>query len=164
MSIAVYPGTFDPITLGHLNIVERGLNVFDTIVIACIKGELHKKTLFSFDERMQMLKSTFGKHKRVEIDSFDGLLVHYLKRKKVTTILRGIRTVEDFEYEYQMTLANRMLEVNVETVFMLTEGNFGHLSSSLIKEIAALGGDVSKMVPANVQKQLIQKLRDQRNA
>lgn len=155
---AVYPGTFDPLTLGHLHIVKRGLTHFDTIVIACSVGE-HKHTLFSLEERLNLLRQCFKPFgKRVVIDSFDMLLVHYLQQQKIHTILRGIRTVGDFEYEHQMSLANRTLDPKIETVFMLTDDHYSHLSSSLIKEIAALGGNVGAMVPTAVAKALKSKL------
>ncbi len=162
MNTAIYPGTFDPITLGHLNIVQRGLHVFDRIIIA-ISHEADKKPLFTVEERLQMLKTLFSAESRVEIDQFKGLLVDFLKHKKVTTILRGIRTVEDFEYEYQMTNANKMLDPNVETVFMLTDGIYGHLSSTLIKEIALLGGNIKAMVPDVVTTHVQKKLQAMQN-
>lgn len=140
-----------------MNVVERGLHVFDRIIIACNQGE-RKKILFSLDERVKMLQTIFSKEKKIEIDTFEGLLVHYLARKKITTILRGIRTVEDFEYEHRMTLANRTLDQNVETVFMLTDGNYSHMSSSLIKEIATLQGNVANMVPPAVMPFLKKKI------
>ena len=149
MSLVIYPGTFDPITLGHVNVAQRGLRIFDTVTIACTQGT-EKNTMFSQSERTEMLKSIFSSEPRIEVDAFKGLLVDYMAKRSVTTILRGIRSVEDFEYEYQMTHANQALDSRVETVFMLTDGKFGHLSSSLIKEIAALGGNIDSMVPPEV--------------
>ena len=150
MKVAVYPGTFDPVTLGHVNIVKRGLSVFDRVVVACNEASVNKKTLFTLDERFKMLKRVFENENRLDLDTFDGLLVNYLESKDCYTILRGIRTVEDFEYEYRMGLANKMLNNKVETVFMLTDGAYGHLSSSLIKEIASMRGNIEKMVPKEI--------------
>lgn len=150
-------GSFDPPTYGHINMVERGLKIFDHIVIA-IANNSAKKPLFSVEERIEILKKIFKDEKRIEVDTFEGLLVNYAKKKGVQTLLRGIRTVQDFEYEFQMSLANRIQEPSIETVFIMTEGRFSHISSSIIKEVISLGGSGKHMVHPFVEKMLKKKL------
>jgi len=154
---AIYPGSFDPITYGHINIVERALKIFDTIIVA-VAINASKKTVFTDKERVAMIKDIFQNEPRVEVDSFRGLLVDYVRRKRAKAILRGIRTVTDFDYEFQMALANKSLDPNVEQIFMMTEGNYLYYSSSIIKEIVSLGGSVREMVPEIVEKGLREKL------
>ena len=147
--IAIYPGSFDPLTLGHVNIATRGTEIFDKVIIA-VSDQLAKDPLFTIQERLEILKDSFTTTPKIEIDAFDGLLVDYVKSKKASIILRGIRTLSDFEYEFQMALANKKLEERVETIFMMTEEKYSYLSSTLIKEIFALGGNIKEMVPKTV--------------
>jgi pantetheine-phosphate adenylyltransferase len=150
-------GSFDPPTYGHINIIERGLKIFDRIVIAIAKNA-SKNALFSVDERIDLLKELFKGEKRVTIETFTGLLVNHAKERGIRTLLRGIRTVADYEYEFQMSLANKSLEPDIETVFMMTEGRFTHISSSIIKEVISLGGSGKDMVPPLVEERLKKKL------
>ena len=156
--IALCPGSFDPPTNGHINIIERGLRIFDKITVA-VAINRSKKTIFEPEERVEMLKNLLKDKKNVEIDSFEGLLVDYCRKKGIHTILRGIRTVSDYEYELQMSLANRILNPDIETIFMMTEGRFSHISSSIIKEIIAFGGAGSGMIHPVVEKKLKEKFR-----
>ncbi len=155
--IAIFPGSFDPPTFGHINIIERGARVFKRVIVA-IANNSKKKTLFSAEERISILKKIFKDKPNIEFDSFEGLLVNYAKRKGIATIVRGIRTVGDYEYELQMSLANRILEPKIETVFMMTEGRYSHISSSIIKEVIALGGSATHMIHPFVERMLIKKL------
>ena len=156
--IALCPGSFDPPTDGHINIIERGLRIFDKITVA-VAINRSKKTIFEPKERVEMLKNLLKDKKNVEIDSFEGLLVDYCRKKGIHTILRGIRTVSDYEYELQMSLANRILNPDIETIFMMTEGRFSHISSSIIKEIIAFGGSGSGMIHPVVEKKLREKFK-----
>jgi pantetheine-phosphate adenylyltransferase len=149
--IAVYPGTFDPITLGHVSVVKRGLLVFDKIIVA-VARDTHKNTFFSFDERFQILCEVFQYEPRIEVRKFEGLLVDFVKEVGANVILRGLRTVSDFEYEFQMALTNRKLDNSIETVFIMAEDHVSYFSSSIVKEIARLGGDISHLVPPPVIK------------
>ena len=157
-NMALCPGSFDPPTDGHINIIERGLRVFDHIVVA-VAINRSKKTLFSPEERVEMLKELLKKHKNVTIDSFEGLLVNYCQKKKIGTILRGIRTVSDYEYELQMSLANRILNPKLETIFMMTEGRYSHISSSIIKEVISFGGSGKSMIHPHVEKKIREKIK-----
>jgi pantetheine-phosphate adenylyltransferase len=152
-TIAIYPGSFDPPTMGHLNIVERGLGIFKKIIIAVAKNT-SKDNLFSPEERVRLLKEIFKKNKNVEVTYFHGLLVDYARKKKAQVILRGLRTVADYEYELQMAFSNKSLNPEIETIFLMTENRYSHLSSTLIKEIAHFGGSIAKLVPPQVQKAL----------
>jgi pantetheine-phosphate adenylyltransferase len=155
-SIAIYPGTFDPLTMGHLNIIERGLNVFDEVVVA-IANNTSKRTLFTEEERLAHLQTVFGNNPRVRIDSFQGLLVDYARKMDAHAVLRGIRTVSDYEYEFQMALANKRLYPEMETIFMMTDAAYSYLSSTIIKEIVRFGGSVTGMVPEFIAADLNQK-------
>ncbi len=155
--IAVYPGTFDPITMGHLDILNRALEIFDRVIVAVA---LHpsKKPLFAVDERLQMIRDCFeGAEKGIEVEAVSGLLVEYAYQKGAKTIVRGLRAVSDFEYELQLALMNRRLERRVETVFLMTGFRWIFISSSIIKDAAQHGGDVSSLVPSHVQKKLREK-------
>lgn len=152
-STIVYPGFFDPFTLGHLDLVNRATKVFDQTVVA-VAQDSPKTSWFSFEERYAMVQEIFAGKNHVKVDSFNGLLIDYMKKNNYHTLLRGIRTVSDFEYEFQMSLANKMMDPNVETFFMMTDSKFSYLSSTLIREIARLGGDVSSMVPSLVHKNM----------
>ncbi|MGW8320849.1 MAG: pantetheine-phosphate adenylyltransferase [Thermodesulfobacteriota bacterium] len=154
----IYPGSFDPITYGHVNIVERALHIFDRIIVA-VAINTTKSGTFSIEERVDMMKEVFKDVPNVEVDSFSGLLVDYVRDRRALAILRGIRTVTDFDYEFQMALANKSLDPNVEQVFMMTEGKYLYHSSSIIKEIVSLGGSVEEMLPPVVEKKLSEKLR-----
>ena len=153
MSLIVYPGSFDPITNGHLNLIERGLRVFDTVVVA-VATNVNKKPMFSAEERMTMIRGAIGDNDRTEIDTFEGLLVEYAKRRKATAILRGLRAVSDFEYEFQMAHMNRRLVNSIETVFMMTGEEHFYVSSQLVREVTAFGGSVSGLVPEGVEEAL----------
>ena len=154
--IAVYPGSFDPITYGHLDIIERGLEVFDEIIIAVARNS-EKKNLFTTEERINHIKATIGNNPRVSIDTFDGLLVDYVVSKDAKVILRGLRAVSDFEYEFQIAQMNRNLSSEIETLFMMTSVPYGYLSSSIVKEVASLKGKVQSCVPPVVMQALTEK-------
>ncbi|MBW2431113.1 MAG: pantetheine-phosphate adenylyltransferase [Deltaproteobacteria bacterium] len=154
--IAIYPGSFDPVTNGHLDIVERGLKIFDRIIVAILYNP-NKEYLFSLEERLEMLNDCLKRFKGVEIDSFDGLLVNYAASRKAHAILRGLRAMSDFEYEFQMALMNRRLNREVQTVFLMTGLRWIFTSSSIIKEAIQFGGNIDGMVPPLVQKKLVQK-------
>ena len=151
--IAVYPGSFDPITCGHLDIIERGLEVFDQIVIAVARNS-EKKSLFTTAERISHIKEATGNNPRITVDSFEGLLVDYVVSKGAKVILRGLRAVSDFEYEFQIAQMNHNLKSQVETLFMMTSVPYGYLSSSLVKEVASLHGPVESLVPPVIRKAL----------
>lgn len=155
--IAVYPGSFDPVTNGHMDVIEKGMAFLDKIVIA-VSTYPRKNFLFDIEERIGFLKELYKNNNRVEVDKFGGLLVDYLHSKNVDIILRGLRAVSDFEYEFQMALTNRRLDEKIETVFLMPGEEFFFISSSLVKEIAILKGDVSKFVPAMVKDALEKKL------
>jgi pantetheine-phosphate adenylyltransferase len=154
--IAIYPGTFDPITNGHLSILTRALKIFDKIVIALLNNP-QKVPLFTMDERIQMIRDVLKDQPNVEIDSYNGLLVDYVVRKKTNVIIRGLRALVDFEYEFQMALMNRKLNREVQSVFLMTDYKWFYTSSTIIKEAASLGGDVSGLVPPVVCKKLKEK-------
>ncbi len=158
MRVAVYPGSFDPITLGHLDIIQRGAHTFDKLIVAVATNE-DKNPIFSVEERKEMISKVVGSIPNVEIDSFNGLTIDYVNSKGSNVILRGIRTVSDFEYEFQMALTNRTMAPDIETVFVMTSDKYSFLSSRLIKETVKLGGDVSPFVPPGIQQRLVQKLR-----
>ena len=151
--IAVYPGTFDPITNGHLSIVRRALKIFDGVVIAILYNP-QKIPLFSLEERAEMIREALADQANVEIDSFDGLLVDYVVKKNSNIILRGLRALSDFEYEFQMALMNRKMDRQVQSVFLMTDYKWLYTSSTIIKEAASLGGDISGLVPAFVSRKL----------
>jgi pantetheine-phosphate adenylyltransferase len=155
---AIYPGSFDPITFGHVNIVHRALKIFDQIIVG-VAINTTKQGTFTIDERVEMMEEVFKDEPNVEVTSFSGLLVDYVRARNAQAILRGIRTVTDFDYEFQMALANKSLDPDVEQVFMMTEGKYLYHSSSIIKEIVSLGGSVKEMLPPIVEKRLAAKLR-----
>ena len=158
-SIAIYPGTFDPITYGHIDVVARAREIFDAVVVA-VASNSAKQPLFSVSERVAMITEVLRKFNNVYVDSFKGLLVDYAKGQQASAIVRGLRAVSDFEYEFQMALANRRLDRNVTTVFLMPHEQYTYLNSSLVREIAMLGGDVSKFVPPSVGKRLLRKYPD----
>jgi pantetheine-phosphate adenylyltransferase len=156
---AVYPGSFDPLTFGHLDVVERSVRLFDRVVMAILTNPA-KEALFSVEERCDMIdKAVRKRFPNVEVDVFHGLLVDYVKEKDAQVIVRGIRAVTDFEYEFQMALMNRRLAPRVETVFMMPAEQYSYLSSRLVKEIASLGGSVEGLVPPQVEKRLKKRFR-----
>lgn len=157
-NIAVYPGSYDPLTNGHIDIIERGLKIFDKIIVAVMKNPA-KTYLFSLEERQQILRSVFKDPQRIEIDHFEGLLVDYLNQKKISTVVRGLRAISDFEIEFQMALMNRKIEPRIETIFFVPSDSYSFLSSKLVKEIYQLGGEVSSMVPEIVDLKLKEKFR-----
>lgn len=156
MKIAVYPGSFDPVTNGHLDIIERASKIFKKLIVAVIYNP-NKNPLFTIEERVEMLKEITKNMENVEVDQFSGLLVHYMKKKEADIIVKGLRMVSDFEYEFQMALMNKKLSNEVETIFMMTNSKYGYVSSSLIKEIARFGGCLKDLVPEVVEKRLKEK-------
>ncbi len=158
---AIYPGSFDPVTNGHLDIIERGRHLFDRILVA-VSVNVDKHPLFSLEERIAMLGAVTKQWDNVEVDRFDGLLVTYAMDRGVRAIVRGIRAVSDFDYEFQMALMNRRLENRLETVFLVPAEAYTYLSSSLVKEVASLGGDIGGLVPPEVEVLLQKKLSDRR--
>lgn len=157
-NIAVYPGSYDPLTNGHIDIIERGLKIFDKIIVAVLKNP-DKTYLFSLEERQQILRSVFKESRRIEVDHFEGLLVDYLRSKGVSTVVRGLRAISDFEIEFQMALMNRKIEPRIETIFFVPSDSYSFLSSKLVKEVYQLGGEVSSMVPQIVDAKLKEKFR-----
>ncbi len=158
MTVAVYPGSFDPITYGHLNIIERGLSVFDKLIVA-VATNVNKTPLFSAEERMEMMRRALGDDERVEVDTFEGLLVNYAGRRGAGAILRGLRAISDFEYEFQMAHMNRRLAPTLDTVFMMTGEDHFYVSSQLVREIARFGGNLDGLVPPHVQTALEERFR-----
>ena len=154
--IAVYPGTFDPLTNGHISLVKRGLDIFDEIILA-VALQTPKVPLFNLSERVEMASRTFDDFDRVEVEPFEGLLIDYVRSKGAKAILRGMRAVADFEYEFQMALMNRRLARNIQTVFLMTDYKWLYISSTLIKDVARLGGDIQGVVPENVLMELYRK-------
>jgi pantetheine-phosphate adenylyltransferase len=154
--IAVYPGSYDPLTNGHIDIIQRGLKIFDKIIVAALKNP-SKTYLFSLEERMDMLMETFKKKPNIEVDYFEGLLVDYLKKIGVNTVVRGLRAISDFEIEFQMALMNRSIKPEIETIFLVPSICYSFVSSRLVKEVYQLGGGVEKMVPDIVDKKLKEK-------
>ena len=153
---AIYPGSFDPITNGHIDIVERGLKIFDKIIVAILRNPA-KEALFTIEERKEMVEISLNRHSNVEVDIFDGLLVDYAKKRNAGAILRGLRAVSDFEYEFQLALMNRKLNREVQTVFLMTGLRWIFTSSSIIKEAASFGGNINGMVPPVVSQKLKEK-------
>ncbi|MFC1849418.1 pantetheine-phosphate adenylyltransferase [candidate division CSSED10-310 bacterium] len=158
---AIYPGTFDPITNGHLDIVDRALQVFDSLIVAVAQNS-SKSTLFTAPERSALINEVVGDRQNVTVEIFKGLLVDFAFKNKCCVIIRGIRAVSDFEYEFQMALMNRRLNQEIETVFMTPQEEYSFLSSGLVKEVCALGGSLKGLVPDIVEKELIQRLAQTR--
>lgn len=156
--IAIYPGTFDPITNGHVDLVERGLRIFDEIIIAITTAQ-KKQPLFTIRERLNLIKATVKDFKNVRVESFDGLLVEYVKSRNGIAVIRGLRAVSDFEYELQMALMNRRLDLKIETVFMMPSEEYSFLTSTMVKEVVSFGGSVRGLVPEIVEKALRSKFK-----
>jgi pantetheine-phosphate adenylyltransferase len=157
MRRAIYPGTFDPITNGHLDIIERGQKLYDELIIAILVN-IEKKPLFKVEERVKIIRDVVKKWPGVEVDTFDGLLVNYAASKKADCIVRGIRAISDYEYELQMALMNRRLAPQIETVFLMASEEYSYLSSRLVKEVFILGGSITGLVPDLVEERLREKL------
>ena len=156
MRRAIYPGSFDPVTNGHLDVIERARKLFDEVIVAVAHND-EKQPLFSLDERLDLLRQTVGEIDNVRIAEFKGLLVEFAKEERARAVIRGLRAVSDFEFEFQMALMNRKLDAAAETIFLMPKEEYTYLSSRIVKEIARLGGDVSSFVPTCVAKALATK-------
>lgn len=146
---AIYPGSFDPVTFGHIDLIKRGTRIFDEVIVA-VSHHTQKQSFFTMDERVSMLKEATQKIKGIKIETFEGLVIDYARKKKINVLIRGLRMISDFEYELQMALTNRRLGKTIETVFLMPSEGYSFLSSTLIKEAASLGADLSSFVPSNV--------------
>jgi pantetheine-phosphate adenylyltransferase len=156
---AIYPGTFDPVTYGHIDIIKRAQNIFGEVIVAVARNA-HKKPLFSLAERVDMLKKVTADLKGVSVESFDGLVIDYARKRRATVLIRGLRMLSDFEYEFQMTLTNRKLGPEIETVFLIPQESFSYISSKLLKEAASLRAkDLSYFIPEPIEKALKNKLK-----
>lgn len=158
MRIAVYPGSFDPVTNGHIDVIERASRIFDKVIIA-VGDNPEKKPLFTTQERVEMIKDATKSLKNIEVEGFKGLLIDYIRKKGSKIIVRGLRAVSDFEFEFQRALLNRKINGDVETIFIMTKEDYVYLNSSIIKEMAMFHGSVKKLVPAIVEKKLREKYR-----
>jgi len=161
IKIAVYPGTFDPVTYGHVDLIKRASNIFDKVIVAVAHNK-SKGALFSVGERVAMLKDAVGGMRNVTVDDFDGLVVDYVKKNRSNVMIRGLRMISDFEYEFQMALTNRKLAGKIETIFMMPHEDYSYVSSKLIKEAASLGADVSNFVPKRAAAALKEKIAKER--
>ncbi len=157
MQICVYPGSFDPVTNGHLDIIQRASKTFDKVIVAVLYNP-SKNPFFTVEERMKFLKETTSKMRNIEVDSFSGLLIDFIKQKKANIIIKGLRQVSDFEYEFQMALMNKKLLPEAETMFMMTNSEYSYLSSSLVKEVAFFNGSIKGLVPEIVEEAIFKKL------
>src|SRR5580700_4520444 len=157
MRTVIYPGSFDPLTNGHLDVIQRAAKLFDKVIVAVAQNE-SKNPLFSLSERLELVGKCVGGMKNVETDAFDGLLVNYAEKLGAVAIVRGLRAVSDFEFEFQLALMNRKLNERIETIFMMPKDTYTFLSSRIVKEIARLGGDVSSFVPGQVREALVARL------
>jgi pantetheine-phosphate adenylyltransferase len=158
MKIAVYPGSFDPITNGHLDIIQRSSQVFDKLIVAVVKNH-SKEPLFSIEERIRLIQKAVGDIPNVEVDHFDGLLVNFVAARGAQIIIKGLRAISDFEYEFQMASLNHKLQPDVETMFMMTNHKYSYLSSSMVKEIAGLGGSIRDLVPDEILNDILDKFK-----
>ena len=159
---AIYPGTFDPVTYGHLDVIERASVLYDKVFVA-VAQSTEKAPLFSVQERVKMMKEATKRFKNVEVEDFTDLVVNYAVRKSSKVVIRGLLMISDFEYEFQMALTNRKLSPTIETVFMMPKESYSYLSSKLIKEVVRLGADVSAFVPKNVEKKIKEKIKNEKN-
>ena len=155
--LAIYPGTFDPVTNGHIDMIKRATHIFSKVIVA-VANNTSKKTLFTTEERYRMLKDCTKGIKGISIEVFDGLVIDYARKKKVNVLIRGLRMISDFEYELQMALTNRRLDESIETIFLMPSEGYSFLSSTLLKEAASLGANISSFVPKSVEKKLKQRL------
>lgn len=155
--VAVYPGSFDPITYGHLDIISRGLKIFDEVVVA-VAANSQKNPMFSIDERVGLIRDVFKDEQRVVVDTFSGLLIDYVSSRQAHVIIRGLRAISDFEYEFQIAQMNSTIGPGVETLFMMTSLQYGYLSSSIVKEVCLLNGNIDRFVPPEVKAALRAKL------
>jgi pantetheine-phosphate adenylyltransferase len=155
---AIYPGSFDPVTFGHIDLIKRALGIFEEVIVA-VAHNSDKKPIFSVKERLQMLKDVVKDFDNVTVEDFDGLVVDFARKKNVNVIIRGLRMISDFEYEFQMALTNRRLSTDIETIFLMPSEQYSFLSSRLLKEAAGLGADLSSFVPAAVEQALKERLR-----
>lgn len=157
MKIAVYPGSFDPITLGHLDVIQRGAKVFDKVIVGVLVN-VNKNGLFDIEERVELIKKATKDIPNVEVVSFNGLLIEFIKQCNATVILKGLRALSDFEYEFQMALMNNKLDPEIETLFMMTSAQYSYISSSAIKQVAQFNGDLSGLVPEEVIPDIVEKI------
>lgn len=154
MAIAIYPGTFDPITFGHIDVAKRASKAFEKLIIVVMNNDVKRNFLFNFMERVELINEIFVNIPNIEVDSYKGLMVDYLKKNNLNIVVRGLRAVSDFEFEMQMAAANKILLPKLDTFFLMTDTKYSFISSSLVKEIAALGGEIDHWVPENVKIQL----------
>ncbi len=157
MKIAICPGSFDPVTFGHLDIINRAAQLFDKVIVT-VMPNASKNPLFTLEERMELIRRVVGNDPRIEVDSYNGLLADYTRQKQATAIVKGLRAMSDFEYEFQMALTNKKLNPDVETVFLTTSAEHMYLSSSLVKQVAAFGGDIAEFVPAAILPDILKKI------
>lgn len=157
-NIAVYPGTFDPVTYGHLDIIDRASNLFDEVIVG-VAYNINKSPLFTKEERKEMILQSISRYKNVRVEVFSGLLVEFAKREKAKVIIRGLRAISDFEFEFQMSLTNRKLAPQISTIFLMPNEKYTYLNSSLVRELAKFNGDLKSFVPTHVRKKLSQKLK-----
>ena len=158
MRVCIYPGSFDPITNGHLDIIDRASKIFDKLIVSVVKNP-SKQPVFTLQERVELIKECVKDYKNIEVDSFTGLLTDYVKEKGAFTIVKGLRIVADFEYEFQMALLNKNINPEIETIFMMTNSKYSYISSTMIKEIAKLGANLDEFVPKIIKEKLLYKLR-----
>jgi pantetheine-phosphate adenylyltransferase len=159
VATAIYPGSFDPVTNGHKDIIDRASRVFDNVIVSVLENP-RKDALFTIEERVEMLKMIVAGYENVEVDSFRGLLIDYAKQKKSHILVKGLRVMSDFEFEFQMALTNRKLDSRLETMFMMTNNRYSYVSSSIVKEIGIYGGDICELVPNEVYNIIMRKLRE----
>ena len=154
---AIYPGSFDPVTNGHVDIIDRASKVFDYLIVAVLENP-RKTPLFSIEERVKMLNNIIGDYPNVEVDYYKGLLIEYTRKREAKIIVKGLRAISDFEFEFQMALVNRKLDCDIETLFMMTNNKYSYISSSIVKEVASYGGDIKDLVPPEVYPSIIEKM------
>lgn len=158
MGAAIYPGSFDPVTKGHLDIIERTSKIMDHLIVAVLENP-RKQAVFTVEERLEMLKCVIGDSENIQVDYFQGLLIDYAGQKNIKIIVKGLRAISDFEYEFQMALVNLKLKPHIETLFMMTNSKYSYLSSSIVKEIASFGGEIRDLVPDQVYEMIMKKYR-----
>ncbi|MEW5785042.1 MAG: pantetheine-phosphate adenylyltransferase [Bacillota bacterium] len=158
MSKAIYPGSFDPVTKGHLDIIKRTSHIMEQLTVTVLENP-RKQAVFNVEERLQMLRLITEPYANVQVDYFEGLLIEYAKQKNIRIIVKGLRAISDFEFEFQMALVNRKLNPHIETMFMMTNSKYSYLSSSIVREIASFGGDISDLVPPEVYEMIVGKYR-----